>query len=68
MLDLFDLMTPRVVVISEKSYNERKRRDLLERRSRYQDYVKTYKAAIREIDEAVSRLNEECGLNSNEHK
>jgi hypothetical protein len=68
MLDLFDLMTPRVVVISEKSYNERKRRDLLERRSRYQDYVKTYKAAIREIDEAVSMLNEECGLNSNEHK
>lgn len=56
MLDLFDLMTPRVVVVSEKSYNERKRRLFQERKERYLDYIKTYEAAVLEIDTALKEL------------
>lgn len=56
MLDLFDFMTPRVVVVSEKSYNERKRRLFQERKDRYLDYIKTYEAAVAEIDKALEEL------------
>ena len=56
MLDLFDLLTPRVVVVSEKSYNERKRKALEEKKARYQEYIKLYEDAIKEVDEAIKEL------------
>ncbi len=58
MLDLFDLVTPRVVVVSEKNYNKRKRRYLQERKDRYLDYIKTYEAAVLEIDTALKELED----------
>ena len=56
MLDIFDLLTPRVVVISEKSYNERKRRELEARKARYEGSIKLYQDAIAEIDKALEEL------------
>ena len=56
MLDLFDLFTPRVVVVSEKSYNERKRKHLEDRKARYEESVKLYQDAIAEIDKALEEL------------
>ena len=56
MLDLFDLLTPRVVVVSEKSYNERKRKALEEKKARYTESVKLYEDAIAEIDKALKEL------------
>jgi len=56
MLDLFDLLTPRVVVVSEKSYNERKRKAYEEKRARYLEYVKLYEDAVAEIDKALEEL------------
>ena len=56
MLDLFDLLTPRVVVVSEKSYNERKRKAYEEKRTRYLESVKLYEDAIAEIDKALEEL------------
>lgn len=58
MLDLFDFFTPRVVVVSEKSYNERKRRLLEERKARYLESVKLYEDAIAEVDTALKELVE----------
>ena len=56
MLDLFDLLTPRVVVVSEKSYNERKRKALEEKKARYQEYIKLYEDAVNEVDKALEEL------------
>ena len=56
MLDLFDLLTPRVVVVSEKAYNERKRASYEARKAKYLDYIKTYEDAVAEIDKALEEL------------
>ena len=56
MLDLYDFFTPRVVVVSEKSYNERKRKHLEERKERYEKSVKFYQDAIDEVDKALEEL------------
>jgi len=56
MLDLFDLLTPRVVVVSEKSYNERKRKALEDKKARYAESMKLYEDAIAEIDKALADL------------
>lgn len=56
MLDLFDLLTPRVVVVSEKSYKERKRKALEDKKARYTESMKLYENAITEIDKALEEL------------
>jgi hypothetical protein len=58
MLDLFDLMTPRVVVVSEKAYNERKRASYEARKERYLSSIRIYEDAVAEIDKALAELVE----------
>lgn len=58
MLDLFDLMTPRVVVVSEKAYNERKKAAFEIKKKRYLDSIRLYQDAVDEIDKALAELVE----------
>lgn len=58
MLDFFDLLTPRVVVVSEKAYNERKRALYEARKERYLNSIRIYEDAVTEIDKALTELVE----------
>ena len=58
MLDFFDLLTPRVVVVSEKAYNERKRSLSEARKERYLNSIRIYEDAVTEIDKALTELVE----------
>lgn len=58
MLDFFDLLTPRVVVVSEKAYNERKRALCEARKERYLNSIRIYEDAVTEIDKALAELVE----------
>jgi hypothetical protein len=56
MLDLFDLVSPRVYVVSEKHYDEllEKRRE--EERERLEKRKEHHLARIKELDEQLKRL------------
>jgi len=57
MFDAFDLLSPRVVVVSETMYKERRRQQLEERKAFYQERKNVYKKAIAEVDKELAELS-----------
>jgi len=51
MLDLFDFMGPRVLVVSDKQYRDAKRKRLEARRDLYKEALDGIEKELKELDE-----------------
>lgn len=52
MLDLFDFMGPRVLVVSDKQYKDAKRKRLEQRRDLYQEALDGINKELKELKES----------------